>query len=147
MSELTLDEKRKAFQEVKKLYRESHDPVCAKCGRYIPWGKDGIDVHHIRALFDGGNNENDNLVPLCKQCHHDLHFWSGLEELPIDEWESVPPGTLMELCLMKYGKEYLIYMIDHWQEIKGIHTECNRLDIRIEERRKAEQKKKKRRSA
>lgn len=137
MSEESQDDKRRTFQAVKKIYQKEHEPICIKCGRYIPWGKGEMEVHHIKALFDGGDNEKTNLVPLCKQCHHDLHFWTDIEEQSFYKWASVPPGTLMEITLMEYGKEYLIFMIDHWEQIKDAHTKFNQIEAKREEYQKA----------
>ena len=38
-------------------------PWCSGCG-----GK-AIEVHHIRALRQGGNHDRSNLTPLCLSCH------------------------------------------------------------------------------
>lgn len=48
---------------------------CAACGKAIArksdghWVMEGGDVHHMRALSEGGGNEVANLVPLCRSCH------------------------------------------------------------------------------
>ena len=42
---------------------------CQYCGeRYR-----GINAHHIIALSKGGNNNLDNLICICNQCHSILH--------------------------------------------------------------------------
>ena len=46
----------------------SENPLCEMCkqeGRYI----DATEVHHIKPLSEGGGNEFENLMPLCKSCH------------------------------------------------------------------------------
>ncbi len=46
----------------------SINPLCEMCkreGRYI----NATEVHHIKPLADGGTNDFDNLMPLCKSCH------------------------------------------------------------------------------
>ena len=67
-----------------KVYRQSRQQVismaggkCEKCGRVVAWwdGKRwqtsgmGGEVHHIKALRDGGGNGASNLMLLCKSCH------------------------------------------------------------------------------
>lgn len=48
---------------------------CSKCGKSIAAKVDGIwkmkggDVHHMKALSEGGGNEVANLAPLCWPCH------------------------------------------------------------------------------
>ena len=34
-----------------------------------------MDIHHIKALIDGGENEETNLVVLCHFCHHEWHYY------------------------------------------------------------------------
>jgi hypothetical protein len=40
------------------------DEICQKCG-----SETNLEVHHIIPLCDGGNNDMDNLITLCHQCH------------------------------------------------------------------------------
>lgn len=44
---------------------------CARCG-----STEGIQYHHIRPLQYGGTNDIENLVPLCKLCHKEVHGYS-----------------------------------------------------------------------
>ena len=49
-------------------YFLSANPLCEMCkreGRYTA----ATEVHHIKPLADGGTNELENLMPLCKSCH------------------------------------------------------------------------------
>ena len=49
-------------------YFLSIHPFCEMCkrdGRYT----DATEVHHILPLADGGTNDIDNLMALCKSCH------------------------------------------------------------------------------
>lgn len=46
----------------------SENPLCEQCrlnGKYTI----ATEVHHIKPLSDGGTNEVQNLMPLCKSCH------------------------------------------------------------------------------
>ena len=43
-------------------------PLCHDCqvaGRVTM----GVDVHHVEAKRDGGDNSFENLMTLCKSCH------------------------------------------------------------------------------
>ncbi len=42
---------------------------CATCSECIKDKK--FEIDHIRALSNGGTNDNDNLPPLCKTCHQE----------------------------------------------------------------------------
>ena len=44
------------------------NPLCEQCrlnGQYTL----ATEVHHIKPLADGGTNDEQNLMPLCKSCH------------------------------------------------------------------------------
>lgn len=36
---------------------------------FCPCGRPSAEVHHIRAVVDGGTHDRSNLVALCKSCH------------------------------------------------------------------------------
>jgi 5-methylcytosine-specific restriction enzyme A len=49
-------------------YVLDNEPLCRGCaakGRL----RRATQVDHIKRLVDGGNNDPDNLQPLCKDCH------------------------------------------------------------------------------
>ena len=53
-----------------------HHPVCEMCkkrGIHTPTQ----EVHHIIPLAEGGSNDWDNLMSLCKSCHSRLHVNRG----------------------------------------------------------------------
>lgn len=46
----------------------SENPLCEMCkreGRYT----DATEIHHVVPLSEGGTNDFENLMPLCKSCH------------------------------------------------------------------------------
>lgn len=51
--------------------------VCQVCGmgddEHIDEFEQGLHVHHIVPLSEGGTNENENLISLCALCHRDAH--------------------------------------------------------------------------
>lgn len=51
---------------------------------YIPCevpncGKQCVDVHHLIARSRGGKDTIDNLMGLCRECHHEVHFGTKLK--------------------------------------------------------------------
>jgi 5-methylcytosine-specific restriction protein A len=46
----------------------SKSPLCVDCYRQ-QIVTEASEVHHIKAIRDGGTNEESNLMPLCKPCH------------------------------------------------------------------------------
>ena len=41
---------------------------CSKCGKA---GR--LEVHHIIPISEGGTNDPENLTPLCRECHINIH--------------------------------------------------------------------------
>lgn len=76
---------------VKPKFQKTHTPQCKKCKRFYPWGNGMIVIHHIVALCDGGNNDLDNLVVLCDDCHHEWHEEFDNGEIDFDNWIQQPP--------------------------------------------------------
>lgn len=61
-------------------YFLSVHPMCEMCrkeGRYT----EATEVHHIKPLSDGGTNDLDNLMPLCKSCHSRITVTTENENL------------------------------------------------------------------
>ncbi len=63
--------KGKAFQrefaKIKPLIAERDNYCCRLCGRKAD------DIHHIVFRSQGGTNEEDNLICLCRACHEKAH--------------------------------------------------------------------------
>jgi len=53
--------------EVKKTYQHT----CQFCYKQFPSNK--LQIHHILRRKDGGTNDPNNLLPLCKSCHRSVH--------------------------------------------------------------------------
>lgn len=62
-----------------RLFMETEDS-CAICGVR---GEDRLTVHHLDS--DRGNNEYDNLVLLCHNCHHQLNNRKGLASRAVED--------------------------------------------------------------
>jgi RNA-directed DNA polymerase len=52
------------WRELKEEVLAHYNRKCAECGTT---GR--LDIHHIQARQDGGKDEIENLVPLCRTCH------------------------------------------------------------------------------
>ena len=56
-----------SWRRIRSLYVSAR-PLCEEClkhGRYVPVE----EVHHIVPLSNGGTNDPENLMSLCKSCH------------------------------------------------------------------------------
>ena len=51
---------------------ERDDNQCQKCG-----AEKKLGIHHVVSLREGGTNDPDNLVTLCRSCHMTLHHKQG----------------------------------------------------------------------
>jgi hypothetical protein len=52
------------------LLRDGHK--CTRCG-----ATEDLHLHHLVLVSEGGDNEADNLVTLCRGCHADVHRERG----------------------------------------------------------------------
>lgn len=58
--------KRSVSETKKKYIAASQNWICKDCNKQLPaW----FEVDHVIALHNGGSNEIDNLVALCRDCH------------------------------------------------------------------------------
>ena len=65
--------------------------ICARCGL----ASKSVNIHHIKELFEGGENKTQNMIPLCGDCHrewdlcHDIGMTFGefLVSLPSKAWQ------------------------------------------------------------
>ena len=42
--------------------------LCEKCGQVA------VDIHHKKYKSQGGTDDIDNLIALCRKCHSDIHL-------------------------------------------------------------------------
>lgn len=59
-----IDREHRSHDELEKILSK-YDHCCAMCDEKL----EGYDLDHIQALCDGGDDEIDNLQPLCLPCH------------------------------------------------------------------------------
>ncbi len=70
-----------AWRKIRRKYLEEH-PTCELCRREERVTPAKI-VHHIKPLSEGGSNDEENLMALCKSCHSHLHAKQG------DRWKNI----------------------------------------------------------
>lgn len=58
----------KQFKINRKIVLILDNYQCRECG-----SKDNLHVHHIIERCNGGTNDTDNLITLCKDCHKQRH--------------------------------------------------------------------------
>ena len=58
--------KRSVSETKKKVVAHKQDWKCKQCKQKLPAS---FEVHHVKPLFNGGTNEIENLVALCRNCH------------------------------------------------------------------------------
>lgn len=65
---------------------EAYGHICINCGL------DAEEVHHIRPRHYGGTDHPRNLIPLCKNCHDEIH--RRLEEKVNTVFSQVTPSFI-----------------------------------------------------
>ena len=67
-----MNDTRREFNNKRASFRRKNRiSKCAKCG--VVKNIKEIEFHHINPIADGGDNEKNNLIPLCKACHDEFH--------------------------------------------------------------------------
>ena len=66
------------------LTRDRH--TCKDCKRQ---GLGRYDVHHAKALADGGSDDLDNLTLLCADCHRLRHAVIGIRTTTRGSWKAL----------------------------------------------------------
>lgn len=82
-----------------------HGRVCQKCGL-----SKNIEVHHIVAVIEGGNDAITNLSVLCRSCHSEWHHAVELAEedhqarrARFDQWLTIPPTWFFMAYVRRHG--------------------------------------------
>ena len=67
--QLWVGRKHRSATEAQRAALITRDKHCIGCGRSAVW----CEAHHIRQWLKGGPTDIDNLVLVCKSCHHNIH--------------------------------------------------------------------------
>ena len=116
--------------KIRRRILKRDDRRCRKCSR-----KNGLEVHHIVAVREGGSDVDNNLITLCRRCHRHA---PGPDQLMSYISTGVPPfmdftiNTIRRLWMDESSKEmdfeeieYILISSWHlWrQAIEGEDTE------------------------
>lgn len=105
----------------KVLFRDNH--ICQACSGKSKDSK--LEVHHIIFRSNGGSDEEDNLITLCKTCHDKVH--KGLLNL---SKTGKYKGTLKHASQMNILRNQLLLLYeDRCIETFGYITKTNRLSL------------------
>ena len=63
---------REAWFSLREFVLERDGFACQDCNTFLL--DKGLEAHHIKPLFQGGINEETNLITLCHQCHNARHM-------------------------------------------------------------------------
>ncbi len=86
----------KRDQKLAKACLERDGHTCMKCR-----STEDLQAHHINALVYGGEDELDNLITLCTECHAEWHCLDLFETSVIlfHDWLSIPPWRNILLAM------------------------------------------------
>jgi len=87
-------------QRRKTLFKQ-YEWKCQHCGAVIPAESDcELHAHHVQPISEGGGHELENLIPLCRRCHQEIHLSEMETDLHPGRWFdcancdiSYPEGT------------------------------------------------------
>ena len=74
-----------------------HCQVCGRGGRTQPSLVSTFEIHHLQDVQIGGNDEKDNLILLCKQCHSLITNHKSFPTKPIPQYIPQYEPTTEEL--------------------------------------------------
>lgn len=78
-----------------------------------------IEVHHITPISEGGNNEFNNLMVLCKTCHKE---WHEMEQhyLDINEFIKTPPREIDSIVIPRIMMDEHLISAFKYIEIRNL---------------------------
>ena len=62
---------KRQWDNLREFILERDNYICQDCGKFFM--DIGLEAHHIKPLFKGGINTEENLVTLCHKCHKRRH--------------------------------------------------------------------------
>ena len=109
------------FENTKMMIRNRDNYTCQYCKNKR---KDSnLDVHHIIFRSNGGSDEPENLITLCRTCHKDLH--NGKIKLKV---KGKNKGTLRFATQMNEIRSQLLKHYPEAIETFGYITKINRME-------------------
>lgn len=124
LDNLSVEEEKKGWFKIREKVFEKYGRCCSMCG-----SNQNIEVHHKIPIREGGTNELENLIPLCRDCHQEIHHFVFSKE-PKDISSKYGQYTKRK---NKFKKGYLIlYAIKHNYRLK-IKYETHKFQAGIEE--------------
>lgn len=80
------------WPDMRLLVLERDGNRCQKCGR-----DNSLEVHHIKAVQDGGTDSPGNLITLCSVCHGEWGLIEAVSDLSFARWLPLPAATQLVL--------------------------------------------------
>lgn len=85
---------------------------CDLCGSEAPFKRDAdglpyLEVHHVLPLSYGGEDTIHNTVALCPNCHREVHYGKGKEELNTNLWHTAERRAAALLSASDTAKHHI----------------------------------------
>lgn len=84
---------RKGFRRPRKEALQRDGRRCRRC-----FTTEGLEVHHVKPLCDGGTHDLDNLLTLCIMCHREWDLVDGM--VGFNDFLDLPPVRLVAAMLL-----------------------------------------------
>lgn len=102
------------WPSIKQEAIENREPICAECGKQKP--EDGLEVHHITPVSEGGSDDLDNLELLCDRCHNYEHRNSVRDD------EKIPPIEITDDSLSPVDEDILRCLSVQNEYLRDLHS-------------------------
>ena len=110
--------------------------ACQKCGRAFKNREhlEFLQVHHVKAVPDGGTDDMSNLITLCMSCHAEWHALALASTYPFATWLTKPPLLLLlsflqsaekaeEPMTLKEGVDLLLRLHEYLRDLHAARPE------------------------
>lgn len=115
------------WNQRRKRVFDQFDWICQGCDEVVSADSDReLHAHHIRPISEGGSHSLENLLPLCKSCHHEVHKDTNSVDLrPRERYECSHCGIdfLSETAVAgSYCSSFCFYSSKAENFLKQIHS-------------------------
>lgn len=124
---------RKEFNvKIRKVFLENSTKQCKRCCSIK-----NLEVHHIIPISDGGDNDFNNLIVLCKSCHNEWHK-TEQHYLKFDDFIKKPPSEIDSIVMPRIMENEFLVSNFGYTKIRNltfdIYKELNKSLLKLGEK-------------
>lgn len=120
-------EKRKTLTpKLRKQIFDRDNHQCRKCGKHSQQRK--LQIHHIIPIIKNGSAAPENLITLCKECHHEWEhvIYANTSGVTFEQWLEFPTCALLLTTIANedYWPDEMVSLKAVRQTIMKAHSTC-----------------------